>query len=98
MYLNTRRTQASEESVVERTADYAKGMNGGLRRSTEVWARIFQSRGSKTWVVGGCAIFVFILGVIARSVQRDVNLGYLYAIPLTVAAGFLRRWQILIMA
>jgi signal transduction histidine kinase/CheY-like chemotaxis protein len=41
---------------------------------------------------------VFILGVIARTLQRDVNLGYLYAIPLTVAAGFLKRWQILIMA
>ena len=83
---------------MEKTADYTKATNNGLRRSTEVWARIFQSHGSKTWVVGGCAIFVFVLGVFARSVQRDVNLGYLYAIPLTVAAGFLRRWQILIMA
>ena len=74
------------------------GPSNGLRRSTEVWARIFQSRGSKTWVVGSCALFVFTLGVFARTVERDVNLGYLYAIPLTVAAGFLRRWQIVVMA
>ena len=82
---------------MDKPTDYGKATNG-LRRSTEVWARIFQSHGSKTWVVGGCAIFVFVLGVIARTLQRDVNLGYLYAIPLTVAAGFLRRWQILVMA
>ncbi|HLK49740.1 MAG TPA: ATP-binding protein [Bryobacteraceae bacterium] len=83
---------------MDKAIEDAKAANTGLRRSTEVWARIFQSHGSKTWVVGGCAVFVFVLGVIARTLQRDVNLGYLYAIPLTVAAGFLRRWQILVMA
>jgi two-component system cell cycle sensor histidine kinase/response regulator CckA len=70
----------------------------GLSRSTQAWARIFESRGSKTWIVGGCALFVFTLGLIARTVERDINLGYLYAIPLTIAAGFLKRWQILFMA
>jgi len=78
--------------------DPKAGISSGLRRSAEVWARIFQSRGSKLWVVGGCAVFVLTLGAFARIVERDVNLGYLYAIPLTVSAGFLRRWQILVMA
>ena len=84
---------------MDKTVDDAKrAASNGLRRSTQVWARIFESRGSKTWVVGACAVFVCALGIIARIVERNVNLGYLYAIPLTVAAGFLKRWQIVVMA
>ena len=84
---------------MKKTFEEAKaGTNTGLRRSAEWWGRIFQSHDSKLWVVGGCALFVLTLGGFARIVERDVNLGYLYAIPLTVAAGFLRRWQILVMA
>lgn len=86
-------------SSVKRSVEEGKaGNQTPLRRSAEVWARIFQSGDSKLWVVGGCALFVLTLGAFARIVERDVNLGYLYAIPLTVAAGFLKRWQIVIMA
>jgi two-component system cell cycle sensor histidine kinase/response regulator CckA len=90
--------KGDEQAVLKNIEEARSVSNHGLRRSTQIWARIFQSRGSKLWVVGGCALFVITLGAFARVVERDINLGYLYAIPLTVAAGFLRRWQILVMA
>src|SRR5215831_17012380 len=84
--------------MADTVIDDKAAVGGKVRHSTEVWVRIFNSRGSKTYVVLGCAIVVLTLGTVDMFFERNVPLGYLYAIPLTVAAGFLRRWQILIMA
>jgi hypothetical protein len=54
-----------------------KGAAGGkVRRSTEVWVRIFNSRGSKTYVVLGCAVVVLTLGTVDMFFERNVQPGF----------------------
>jgi two-component system cell cycle sensor histidine kinase/response regulator CckA len=52
------------------------------------------SRINRTKVLTLCGIASLILAVADLTVFRDLTLGFLYIIPLAVAAGFLKRWQI----
>ncbi len=52
------------------------------------------SRVNRTKSLALCGIAALILVIADFTIFRDLTLGFLYIIPLAVAAGFLRRWQI----
>jgi two-component system, cell cycle sensor histidine kinase and response regulator CckA len=61
-------------------------------------AIIDYSRINRTKILVACALAASILAIFDLAVVRNVSLGFLYIIPLGVAAGFLKRWQIALLA
>ncbi len=74
------------------------GMSGESSRTAKVWDAIFEySRKSQFTVVAASLAMIAVIGL-AGLLLRSNSLGLLYVIPLIVAAGFLKRWQILVLA
>ena len=61
-------------------------------------AIINYSRINRSRVLIACALAALILTILDLFFLRQVSLGFLYIIPLGVAAGFLKRWQIAVLA
>ncbi len=52
------------------------------------------SRVNRTRVLIACGLATLAIAALDFAILRDLSLGFLYIIPLAVAAGFLDRWQI----
>ena len=68
-------------------------------RTVRMWDAIFgYSRKSQLRVVTGALAMIGVIGLLDLLVLPGTSLGFLYVIPLIVAAGFLKRWQVLLLA
>src|ERR1700740_1520491 len=75
-------------------------MSGATVRAGEAWTTIFfeYSRTNRLRVVAGAVTMMAIVAFVDLAWVHVPALGYLYIIPLVVVAGFLKRWQIIILA
>lgn len=68
-------------------------------RAGKAWAAIFEySRANRLRVLGAAAGITATIALVDLALVRTIALGFLYIIPLVVAAGFLKRWQIAALA
>jgi two-component system, cell cycle sensor histidine kinase and response regulator CckA len=68
-------------------------------RADQAWRAIFQySRTNRFAVVASAAAMLAAIAFVDLYLVRTASLGFLYIVPLVVAAGFLHRWQIVLAA
>src|SRR5260370_22670836 len=74
-------------------------MSGETNRAGKAWTTIFEySRTNRLRVVVAAVTMMAIVAFVDLALVHVPALGYLYIIPLVVVAGFLKRWQVLILA
>ena len=74
-------------------------MSGETDRAGKAWNTIFEySRTNRLRVVAAGVAMMAIVAFVDLGWLHVAALGYLYIIPLVVIAGFLKRWQVLILA
>ncbi len=74
-------------------------MSGEADRAGKAWANIFEySRTNRSRVIAVAVTMMAMVVFLELALVHVPALGYLYIIPLVVVAGFLKRWQIIILA
>jgi two-component system cell cycle sensor histidine kinase/response regulator CckA len=74
-------------------------MSGETDRAGKAWNTIFEySRTNRLRVVVAAVAMMAAVTFLDLALVHVTVLGYLYIIPLVVVAGFLKRWQVLILA
>ena len=74
-------------------------MTGEPGRAVRAWPTIFEySRTNRFRVVGALALLTAVIAFLDLVLVRSAALGFLYIIPLVAAAGFLKRWEIVVLA
>ena len=74
-------------------------MSGETVRAGKAWTTIFEySRTNRFRVVVAAVVMMATVAFVDLAWLHVAALGYLYIIPLVVVAGFLKRWQVVILA
>jgi signal transduction histidine kinase len=74
-------------------------MSSAAARAGTAWDAVFEySRSNRRRVVAAAATMMAFIAFVNLALVHTVALGYLYIIPLVVVAGFLKRWQIVVLA
>ena len=74
-------------------------MSGETVRAGKAWTTIFEySRTNRLRVVVAAVMMMATVAFVDLAWLHVAALGYLYIIPLVVVAGFLKRWQVVILA